>query len=62
MQNTIRTYNNITLIPYIEFDLWDTKHYTSKGVMFSSNIVELDLCIKEENKKYKLYEDEETEF
>ena len=62
MQNAICTYNYITLIPYINFDLWDTKRYTSKGVMFSSNIVELDFCIKVENKKYKLNEDEETEF
>ena len=44
------------------FDLWDTKRYTRKSISSKYEIIELGKCIKEENKKYKLFEEEETEF
>lgn len=62
MQNATNTYNYLKLIPFINFDLWDTKRYTSKSITSSFDIVDLGSCIKEENKKYKLFEEEDREF
>lgn len=45
----------LNFIPYTLFELWDTKRYTSKSIASSFDIVSLGSCIKEENKKYKLF-------
>lgn len=60
MQFEQRSY--LKYIPYFQFDLWDTKRYTSKSISSLFDIVELGTCIHEENKKYKLFEDEEKDF
>ncbi len=52
----------LKLIPFLQFDLWDTKRYTSKSISSAFEIVELGICIREENRKYKLFEKEETDF
>ena len=57
MKATIN-YKYLNLIELINFDLWDTKRYTSKGIVSTYPIVSLENCIQEENKKYKLNEDE----
>lgn len=62
MQEAVSTYNYLKLISLINFDLWDTKRYTSKSITSLFTIVELGTCIKEENKKYKLYEEENKDF
>lgn len=62
MQEAVSSYNYLKLISFINFDLWDTKRYTSKNIASSFDIVDLGSCIKEENKKYKLFEEEEKEF
>lgn len=61
MQTAI-DYKYLNLINLTNFDLWDTKRYTSKSIVSSFPIVDLGSCIKEENKKYKLFEEEEKEF
>ena len=52
----------MNLISFINFDLWDTKRYTSKSISSTYQIITLGECIREENKKYKLYEEVEKEF
>lgn len=59
---TAMDYKYLNLINLIDFDLWDTKRYTSKSIVSSFPIVDLGVCIKEENKKYKIFEEEEKEF
>ncbi|MFB9120834.1 restriction endonuclease subunit S [Bergeyella porcorum] len=49
-------------IPFSKFDLWDTKRYTSKSINSDFEVIKLGSCIREENKKYKLYLEEEKEF
>lgn len=61
MQTAI-DYKYLNLINLTNFDLWDTKRYTSKSIVSSFPIVDLGSCIKEENKKYKLFEEEDEEF
>lgn len=56
------THLYLKLIPYFQFDLWDTKRYTSKSISSVYEVVDLGSCIKEENKKYKLFEEENKEF
>ena len=60
MRVTTDTY--LKFIPYLQFDLWDTKRYTSKSITSFYEVVDLGNCIKEENQKYKLFEEEEKEF
>lgn len=60
MQATPHSY--LKFIPYFQFDLWDTKRYTAKSISSIYDVVELGNCIKEENKKYKLFEEEDKEF
>ena len=60
MRTTVKTY--LKFIPYLQFDLWDTKRYTSKSITSFYKVVELGNCINEENKKYKLFEEEDREF
>ena len=60
MRVTTETF--LKFIPYLQFDLWDTKRYTSKSITSIYEVVDLGNCIKEENKKYKLFEEEEKEF
>jgi len=54
--------NFLKVIPYLQFDLWDTKRYTSISLTSNYDIVRMDFCIKEENKKYKIYNEKEKEF
>jgi type I restriction enzyme S subunit len=61
MQTAI-DYKYLNLINLTNFDLWDTKRYTSKSIVSSFPIVDLGSCIQEENKKYKLFEEEQKEF
>ena len=44
------------------FDLWDSKRYTAKKINSHFPIVELDKCITEQNKRFKIFEEEEKEF
>jgi type I restriction enzyme S subunit len=62
MQEAVKLSNYLKLISLINFDLWDTKRYTSRGISSFFEIVELGSCIKEENGKYKLFEEEKQEF
>lgn len=59
---TVIDYKYLNLINLTNFDLWDTKRYTSKSIVSSFPMVDLGSCIKEENKKYKLFENEDKEF
>lgn len=59
---TITNFDYLKLIPYSNFDLWDTKRYTSERISSNFDIVKLGNCIREENKKYKLFLEEEKEF
>lgn len=54
--------NYLHLIPFANFSLWDTKRYTSQQLSSSFPIVKLGDCIIEQNKKYKIFEEEEKEF
>lgn len=60
MQLATNTY--LKFVPYINFDLWDTKRYTSKSITSTFDIVSLGSCIKEENKKYQLFDEPEVSF
>jgi len=60
MQAARNTY--LKFVDLINFDLWDTKRYTSKKVISTFEVVTLGSCIKEENKKYKLFEREDEDF
>lgn len=56
---------NKTFLNYIlfqDFDLWDTKRYTSKVLVSKYKMVRLGDHIVEQNKKYKLNENEELEY
>lgn len=55
-------FSYLKLIPFTNFDLWDTKRYTSDKITSKYEIVKLGNCIKEENKKYKLNIEKEKEF
>ncbi|WP_177734634.1 restriction endonuclease subunit S [Flavobacterium inviolabile] len=55
-------FNYLNFIPFTNFDLWDTKRYTSKSISSTYPIVSLGSCVKEENKKYKLFLEEEKDF
>lgn len=55
-------YSWLNFVPFSSFDLWDTKRYTSKKISSSFKIVKLGTCISEESRKYKLFEEPETEF
>lgn len=54
--------NYLHLIPFANFSLWDTKRYTSQQLSSSFPIVKLGDCIIEQNKKYKIFEEEDKEF
>ena len=58
----MKTYKKLKLIELKEFDLWDIKRYTSKKLKSTFNIEKLSNCIKEENRKYKLYLEEHKTF
>jgi type I restriction-modification system specificity determinant len=58
----MKTYKKLKLIELKEFDLWDIKRYTSKKLKSTFNIEKLSNCIKEENRKYKLYLEEDKTF
>ena len=58
----MKTYKKLKLIELKEFDLWDIKRYTSKKLKSNFNIEKLSNCIKEENRKYKLYLEEDKTF
>ncbi|NJM79526.1 MAG: hypothetical protein HC854_07805 [Flavobacterium sp.] len=58
----MQTIDFLNLIPYSDFSLWDTKRYTSKQINSTFNIVSLASCITEQNKKYKIFLEEDKEF
>lgn len=58
----MKTYKKLKLVELKEFDLWDIKRYTSKKLKSAFNIEKLSNCIKEENRKYKLYLEEDKTF
>nr|WP_314560140.1 restriction endonuclease subunit S [uncultured Capnocytophaga sp.] len=58
----MKTYKKLKLVELKEFDLWDIKRYTSKKLKSTFNIEKLSNCIKEENRKYKLYLEEDKTF
>ena len=58
----MKTYKKLKLVELKEFDLWDIKRYTSKKLKSTFNIDKLSNCIKEENRKYKLYLEEHKTF
>lgn len=58
----MQTIDYLNLIPYSDFSLWDTKRYTSKQISSTFNIVSLGSCIAEQNKKYKIFLEEDKEF
>lgn len=62
MVNSMQISKYITFVPFAKFNLWDTKRYTSKLISSTFPIVSLDDCIVEQSKKYKIFEDLETEF
>lgn len=62
MVNSMQISKYLTFVPFAKFNLWDTKRYTSKLISSSFPIVSLDDCIIEQSKKYKIFEDLETEF
>ncbi|MGV4461702.1 restriction endonuclease subunit S [Ornithobacterium rhinotracheale] len=61
MKQTV-DYKYLNFIALTNFDLWDVKRYTSRGISSVFPIVDLGSCIQEENKKYKLSEQPEKEF
>ncbi|MDY3316599.1 restriction endonuclease subunit S [Riemerella anatipestifer] len=61
MKQTIG-YKYLDFVAFTNFDLWDVKRYTSRGISSNFPIVDLGSCIREENKKYKLSEQSEKEF
>jgi type I restriction enzyme, S subunit len=62
MTNSMQLSKYITFVPFAKFNLWDTKRYTSKLISSTFPIISLDSCIKEQSKKYKIFEDLETNF
>lgn len=58
----MKTYKKLKLVELKEFDLWDIKRYTSKKLKSTFNIEKLSNCIKEKNRKYKLYLEEDKTF
>ena len=58
----MKTYKKLKFVELKEFDLWDIKRYTSKKLKSTFNIEKLSNCIKEENRKYKLYLEEDKTF
>lgn len=62
MVNSMQISKYITFVPFAKFNLWDTKRYTSKLISSAYPIVSLDDCIVEQSKKYKIFEDLETDF
>lgn len=61
MKQTV-DYKYLNFIALTNFDLWDVKRYTSRGITSVFPIVDLGSCIQEENKKHKLSEQPEKEF
>ena len=62
MVNSMQISKYITFFLFSKFNLWDTKRYTSKLISSAYPIVSLDDCIVEQSKKYKIFEDLETDF
>lgn len=62
MVNSMQISKYLTFVPFAKFNLWDTKRYTSKLISSTFPIVSLDSCIVEQSKKYKIFEDLETDF
>lgn len=58
----MKTYKKLKFVELKEFDLWDIKRYTSEKLKSTFNIEKLSNCIKEENRKYKLYLEEDKTF
>lgn len=48
----------LRFVEYVKLSFWDTKRYTKKTISSKFEIVELFQCIEEQNKRYKLSEEE----
>ena len=59
MQTTKKKY--LQFVKFHNFVLWDVKRYTRKTLSSCFNQVELMQCIREENKRYKIFEEKEVE-
>lgn len=59
MQVATKTY--LHFVPFPNFTLWDVKRYTRKTLGSRFNQVPLRQYIREENKKYKIFEDEDVD-
>jgi restriction endonuclease S subunit len=62
MVSNMQSSKYLSFIPFINFSLWDTKRYTSNQISSTYSMVKLGDCIIEQNKKYKIFEEEEKEF
>jgi restriction endonuclease S subunit len=60
METATKTY--LQFVAFHNFALWDVKRYTRKTLSSRFNQVALIQCIKEENKRYKIFEKKEVEF
>lgn len=52
------SYKYLNFIPFTNFDLWDVKRYTRKSISSKYEVIPLSECIREQQKKYKLDEEE----
>lgn len=52
----------INFVPFVNFNLWDTKRYTSKLISSNYPVVSLDSAILEQSKKFKIFKELETGF
>jgi len=52
----------LKFIDFKDFRLWDVKRYSAKEIISHFPMVSLGNYIQEQNKKYKLFEEPETEF
>lgn len=52
------SYKYLNFIPFTNFDLWDVKRYTRKSISSKYEVIPLSKCIREQQKKYKLDEEE----
>jgi len=60
MQTQQKTY--LKFIPFKDFRLWDVKRYSEKVITSHFQMVSLGNHIQAEHKKYKLFDEPETEF
>jgi type I restriction enzyme, S subunit len=62
MSNSKTSTEFLKLIPYHKFLLWDVKRYTRGQIKSDFDLVPLYKLIKEENQKFKIFEEPDKEF